>query len=394
MYVTLGKKDKKSFLYKEFIDEQINLLSDLLKESSKDCDQQYKFPEQLINEMQECGLFNILIPTEYGGKGGTITDTVYAIEKVAQYCSSTAIIMMFHYQVVKRIMEFGDEFQREKYLKKLAGSSLGASAWTEPNSGANKHGLSAVLRNNDTTGYVLEGRKSFCTGAGKAAIYTVLVKTDFENNESFRSESFGLSNQSFVIIESGDLGVEFGDKWSGMGMRGTETGELSFSNCKIPRNRLLGGIGEGVNIMRANRSSALHPGIVALGISKKALEISLNYAKERELVKFQAVRFYLAEMKIKLSAMELMVYQSAKFSDENLNDLSAYYTMQSKVLTAESAINITNSALQVLGSKGYINEFLIEKLYRDVRAISLMGPTTELCKEMVFTDLDKWGNEL
>ncbi|EJP85273.1 acyl-CoA dehydrogenase family protein [Bacillus cereus] len=393
MYITLDKKDNESFLCKEFIDEQITLLSDLLQESSRSCDQQYMFPEQLIHEMQERGLFNILIPTEYGGKGGTVTDTVYAIEKIAQYCSSTAIIMMFHYQVVKRIMEFGDKSQKRKYLEKLSGSSLGASAWTEPNSGANKHGLSAVLRNDDTTGYILEGRKSFCTGAGKADIYTVLVKTDFDDNRSVESESFGLSNQSFVIIESGDIGIEFGDKWSGMGMRGTETGELSFSNCKIPQNRLLGGIGEGVNIMRANRSSALHPGIAALGISKKALEISLNYVKERELIKFQAVRFYLAEMKTKLSAMELMIYQSAKFADEDLNDMSAYYTMQSKVITAESAISITNSALQVLGSKGYINEFLIEKLYRDARAISLMGPTTELCKEMIFTDLDKWGNK-
>lgn len=382
--ITEDKLD--NMLLKDWIDNELNLIAPDFLEYGGLIDKHCKFPKELINTLQEKGLFKIIIPHSYGGLGGNIADAIYAIESTARICASTATIMMFHYQVVKRIMDYGTENQKNKYLPQLANTKLGASAWTEPNSGANKHGLSASIKA-DGEDYILDGRKSFCTGAGKADLYTVLVKTEMEKHES--KEAFGLSNQSFIIIESDDKGLEFGESWDGMGLRGTSTGELTFNQCRLPKDRILGNLGDGTEIFRANRNSSIHPGIMGLGLSKEVFELVLEYANKRNLTQYQSVRFQLVEMKINIETMQSLIYKSGNLSDSNQADIAGYYAMQSKVVASQNSFNIINSAMQIFGGRGYLSENKVERFLRDSRALSLMGPVSELCKEIIFNDLNR-----
>jgi butyryl-CoA dehydrogenase len=367
------------------IDNELDRINPLLEESGKQADLEAAFPEKLIDSLKNVGLLSLLIPTEYEGLGGTTTDVIYLINKVSADCATTGTILMFHYQVVKRIIDYGTREQKGRYLKMLANGMLGASAWTEPNSGANKHGLSANLKRSKQ-GYMLNGQKSFCTGAGKADIYTVLVKSEGACRHD--EDTFGLGNQAFVIIELTDEGIRFGDPWNGLGMKGTSTGEIILENCHIFEERIIGKLGEGTKIMKANRNSAIHPGIIGLGISSKALQVALKYANERNLTNHQAIRFYLTDIRTNLEATRLLIYKAGEYADNGLHVEAGFYTMMAKNLAANNSIHITNTALQILGGKGYLQEFIVERLYRDARAIALMGPTSELCKEIIFKELN------
>ncbi|MGG3624413.1 acyl-CoA dehydrogenase family protein [Bacillus gobiensis] len=365
------------------IDHTLDKIIPLLEESGNQADQECIFPDKLLKVLKEIGLLSLLIPRKYGGRGGRTTDVIHLIEKVSAYCATTGTILMFHYQVVKRILQFGSVKQKEKYLPMLAKGKLGASAWTEPNSGANKHGLAANLKRSQN-GYVINGQKSFCTSAGKADIYTVLVKSEETHHEM--SDTFGLGNQSFVILELTDKGISFGETWNGMGMKGTSTSEIILENCYIPTDRIIGEHGDGTAIMKANRNSAIHPGIIGLGLSSKAFQVALTYAKKRNLTNHQVIRFYLSDMKTHLEATKLIVYKAGEYADNGTPKEAELYTMMSKVLVANNSIHITNMALQILGGKGYLQEYIVERLYRDARALALMGPTSELCKEIIFKE--------
>jgi butyryl-CoA dehydrogenase len=323
--------------------------------------------------LKDYGLFGILVPKGFGGFGGNIVDTTYIIEAISRVCPSAGAIFMFHNQVVKRILEFGSEDQKRKYLPYIAtGDIIGASSWSELNAGADKQGLkSYAVKENGF--YKLNGNKAFCTGAELADLYTILVRTGTQPGREL----------SFLIVEKAQTGLSFGDNWDGMGMCGSSTKEIKCKDCLIPSDNLIGQEGQGTALMSSNRKVALHPGIIGLGICKEAISLFKHEVNEKErLWDFQNTRMQLADIVTQVEALHELVYKAAHLADKN-EIRSEDISLKAKIMGANVSNQVTSIILQLFGANGYRIGFGIEKLLRDSHALGIMGPTTELCKEFV-----------
>ena len=351
-----------------------------LEPYSNQIDSEDVFAYACMQELARSGLLGTLVPSKYGGLGGSISDFTTVTEILAQSCASVAAVFLFHGQVIRRVEQFGSEEQKKYILPRLAsGTWIGASSWSELTAGADKKGLKTVAKLSGDS-LVLNGRKAFCTGAGEADIYTVLVRTGREAEREL----------SFIIIYKTDTGVSFGDLWGGMGMRGSSTKEIVCEQCILPTERLLGEIGDGGKIMSHNRSQAIHSGIIGLGIAKAALRVAQEYlAHKPRLWEFQNTRMVLSELLIQTHALELMIFHAANLADKG-NGNAAQASMEAKVMSANVCKTVVDSVMQLCGAQGYVRGQKIERLYRDAKAIGIMGPTTELSKEYIASDW--WAN--
>lgn len=337
------------------------------------------FPREGVKALAASGLLGLMVPRAYGGQGEGPATCARVLEELAAGCASTAAIYLFHSQVVRRLLDVATPAQQERCLPGLAAGKLGASSWTEPGSGADKHGL-ATTAVRSLGGFAVSGRKSFCTGAGEAAIYTVLVRMPGAGNRE--GEAFGRGDQAFVILHGGMPGLSFGGHWDGMGLRGTATGELICERCRVPADQLLGAEGDGPRIMALNRRSGLHPGLIGLGIARAALDAASQYVGHHGHGQHQAVRFMLAEADMRLAAARALAYEAADLAQAGAPEAGAA-SLRAKVVASEAAVAVTDLAVQLFGGRGYLREYPAERHYRDARALALMGPTSELCREML-----------
>ena len=337
-------------------------------------DQENKFPEDAVKQLGTMGLLGIPFPEEYGGAGLDQLSYAIAVEELARVDGGTGVILSAHTSLGSwPIYAYGTEAQKEKYLKPLAkGKKLGALGITEQNAGSDAGGTetTAVF---DGENYILNGGKIFITNADKADTYVVIAVT---------TPGIGTKGISAFIIEKGWPGFTFGDHYDKLGIRSSSTAEIIFNNVKVPKENLLGREGEGFRIAMATLDGG-RIGIAAqaLGIAQGAYEVALEYAREREqfgkpIAFHQVVSFKIADMATKIRAARMLVYSAAALKDAG--EPYGTESAMAKVYASETAMWVTNEALQIHGGNGYLKGMEVERMYRDAKITTIYEGTSEI----------------
>ena len=365
-------------MIREFAEKEVKPLA-------AEIDEQERFPQETVEKMAKLGIFGIPVPKQYGGAGGDNIMYSIAVEELSRCCATTGVVVSAHTSLcMSPILQFGTEEQKMKYVPKLAsGEWIGAFGLTEPNAGTDAAGqqTTAVL---DGEEWVLNGNKIFITNAGHANVYIVIAMTD---------KSLGTKGISAFIVEATTPGFSVGKKELKMGIRGSATAELIFSNCRIPKANLLGKVGEGFKIaMMTLDGGRIGIASQALGIAQGALDETVKYTKERKqfgkaIAKFQNTQFQMADLKTKVEAARLLVRSAAWKKDKGL-PYSADAAM-AKLFAAETAMEVTTKAVQFHGGYGYTREYPVERMMRDAKITEIYEGTSEVQRMVIAGHLFK-----
>lgn len=363
---------------REFAEKEIKPLASEIDETGK-------FPWETIKKMGELNLLGLPIPTKYGGAGVDTVSYAIAVEEISKKCASTGVIMSVHTSVgTYPIYFFGSEEQKQRFVVPLAkGERIGAFALTEPGAGSDASALqtSAFLEGDH---YILNGSKIFITNGSVAGSVIVMAKTD---------KKAGHRGISALIVEKGTEGFSLGSQEKTMGMIGSDTSELVFENCMVPKENLLADEGMGFRIaMKALDGGRIGIAAQALGIAEAALEESVKYAKEREqfgkpIAKFQAVQWMIANMSAEIEAARLLVYNAAFLKDKGVN--FSKEAAMAKLYASEVAMRTTIKALQIHGGYGYIKDYPIERFFRDAKVTEIYEGTSEIQRMVIASTLLK-----
>lgn len=342
-----------------------------------------KFPVELIPMLGELGLLGIVFPEEYGGIGlDKITECIF-VEEMAKVSAGMAASVNAHADLAAfPIYKFGTDQQKEKYLPpSIAGEIIGAYAITEPNTGSDAAGLATRADKTDN-GYVINGRKNFITNGTICNYCLVAAYTDRET----RGEGI-----SVFIIDRDTPGFEVTRKLEKMGHRSSDTAELAFEDCEVPEEALLGGK-EGAfgALMEALITGRVSHGVKSAAIAEAALQEALTYAQEREafgrpLSKFQAIRFKLADMATRIEAAKSLAYKAAWLYSTGQPCVKE--ASMAKYFSAEVAEYVTREAVQIHGGYGYVNEYPVERYYRDAKLASITEGTSEIQQLIIGREL-------
>ena len=358
---------------REFSEKEIGPLA-------AEIDKTGRFPKETFAKMAKVGFNGIGTPIEFGGSGGNDIDKVIVVNEIAKKCASTAAILSIHTIFAQVILKNGTKEQKEKYLPMMGdGGHLGAFALTEPNAGTDAAGAktSAIL-DEETGEYVLNGTKCFISGGGQASALIIFALTE---------PSKGLKGMSAVIVEKGTPGFTIGKIEEKMGIHGSETVELIFDNCRIPKENLVGKLGKGFNIAMACLDGArIGVAAQALGIAEGAFEESVKYSKERiqfgkSISNLQGIQWYLAEMATKIETARWMNFYAAflKSSGKPFTKEAAIAKFNASTVARE----VTNIALQVHGGYGYMKDYPLERMYRDAKITEIYEGTSEVHKVVI-----------
>ena len=352
-------------LFKEFAENEVKPLA-------QEVDETEKFPRATVDKMAKYGFLGIPVPKELGGQGCDILTYAMCVEELSKVCGTTGVIVSAHTSLcVDPILTFGTPEQKAKYVPDLAsGKKLGAFGLTEPMAGTDAQGqqTKAVL---DGDEWVLNGSKCFITNGKEADVYIVIAVTG-----KVEKRGRTMKEISAFIVEKGTPGFTFGVKEKKMGIRGSSTYELIFTDCRIPKENLLGKQGKGFNIaMHTLDGGRIGIAAQALGLAEGALETTIAYVKERKqfgrsIAQFQNTQFQLADMATKVKAAQLMVYRAALKKDEYQAGAKVSYSVEAamaKLYAAEVAMEVTTKCVQLHGGYGYIREYDVERMMRDAK---------------------------
>lgn len=364
-------------LFNDLLDE---FVANEVKPLAKEIDEEERFPVETVDKMAKLNFMGIIVPQEFGGVGGDYNMYITAVRKLSRACATTGVILSAHTSLcVAPILEFGTEEQKKKYLPKLAsGEYLGAFGLTEPNAGTDASNQTTVAVDKGDH-YLLNGNKIFITNAGYADVYIIFAMTD---------KSLGLKGISAFIVEKGFEGFTIGKKEEKMGIRGSSTCELIFKDVRIPKENLLGKVGEGFKIaMKTLDGGRIGIAAQALGIAEGALEETINYVKSRKqfgkpIAKFQNTQFNLADMKVRVEASRLLVYQAVEGKQNKVKNISELAAM-AKLYAAETASYVTNRAVQFFGGYGYTREYPVERMMRDAKITEIYEGTSEVQRMVI-----------
>jgi len=344
-----------------------------------DIDAEHRFPEETVEKMAKYGLLGVPFPTEYGGAGGDHISYAITVEELSKKCASTGVICSAHTSLCCwPIFNWGTEEQRQKYLPDLlSGKKLGAFGLTEPNAGTDASGQQT--RAEDCGDYwLLNGAKVFITNGGYADVFVVMAMTD---------KSKGNHGISSFIVEKGDEGFSIGKTEDKMGICASSTTELIFQNCKIPKDRLLGEIGDGFKVAMSTLDGG-RIGIAsqALGIAQGALDVTIEYMQARKqfgkaLSKFQALQFVVADLETQIQAARLLVYRAADMKDKHLPYGPA--AAMAKLFAAETAMHVTTKCVQLHGGYGYTKDYPVERMMRDAKITEIYEGTSEVQRMVI-----------
>jgi alkylation response protein AidB-like acyl-CoA dehydrogenase len=348
-------------------------------------DESGAFPWDVVDAFREHELFGLAIPEEWGGAGiGTLMMLV-AIEEVSKACATSGIILGVQELGSIPIRLAGNDEQKARYLPRLAsGEVLGAYGLTEPGSGSDSAAMRTVARR-DGSDYLLSGSKRFITSAGVADLYTVFAKTD---------PDAGHRGISAFLVEKELSGFEVGRIEPKMGIKGSTTGELFFTDCRVPAENLLGEEGDGFKIaMRVLDRS--RPGVAAqaLGIAQGATDYAVEYAKTRETMgkpisQHQLIAAKLADMETRTEASRLLLYKVGAMLDEGLDGPEVTKAAaQAKLFCSDTAMAVTTDAVQVLGGYGYIREYPVERMMRDAKITQIYEGTNEIQRLVIAREM-------
>ena len=368
-------------LFKEFAENEVKPLA-------QEVDETEKFPTGTVEKMAKYGFLGIPVPKELGGQGCDILTYAMCVEELSKVCGTTGVIVSAHTSLcVDPILTFGTPEQKEKYVPDLAsGKKLGAFGLTEPMAGTDAQGqqTKAVL---DGDEWVLNGSKCFITNGKEADVYIVIAVTG-----KIEKRGRTMKEISAFIVEKGTPGFTFGVKEKKMGIRGSSTYELIFTDCRIPKENLLGKQGKGFNIaMHTLDGGRIGIAAQALGLAEGALETTIAYVKERKqfgrsIAQFQNTQFQLADMATKVKAAQLMVYRAALKKDEYQAGAKVSYSVEAamaKLYAAEVAMEVTTKCVQLHGCYGYIREYDVERMMRDAKITEIYEGTSEVQRMVI-----------
>jgi butyryl-CoA dehydrogenase len=342
-------------------------------------DRDHRFPEELIPVMGKLGLMGVPFSEEFGGAGADYVSYTIVLEELARACASTSVIVSSHTSLgTWPIAEFGSPAQKEKYLHGLtSGELLGAFALTEPGAGTDAAAgqATAVL---DGDEYVLNGSKIFITNGGYADVYIVTAMTD---------PTSGTRGISAFIVEKDAPGFSVGEKEHKMGIKASSTTPIYFSNCRIPKDALLGQEGKGFKIaMQTLDGGRIGIAAQALGIAQGALDASVAYAKERvqfgkPIAALQAIQWMIADMATEIEAARLLVYRAAWNKDNGLPH--GKEAAMAKLFAAETATRVAGKAIQIHGGYGFTESYPVERAYRDAKITEIYEGTSEVQRMVI-----------
>ena len=368
-------------LFKEFAENEVKPLA-------QEVDETEKFPTGTVEKMAKYGFLGIPVPKELGGQGCDILTYAMCVEELSKVCGTTGVIVSAHTSLcVDPILTFGTPEQKEKYVPDLpSGKKLGAFGLTEPMAGTDAQGqqTKAVL---DGDEWVLNGSKCFITNGKEADVYIVIAVTG-----KVEKRGRTMKEISAFIVEKGTPGFTFGVKEKKMGIRGSSTYELIFTDCRIPKENLLGKQGKGFNIaMHTLDGGRIGIAAQALGLAEGALETTIAYVKERKqfgrsIAQFQNTQFQLADMATKVKAAQLMVYRAALKKDEYQAGAKVSYSVEAamaKLYAAEVAMEVTTKCVQLHGGYGYIREYDVERMMRDAKITEIYEGTSEVQRMVI-----------
>ena len=365
----------------EMIQEMARKFADeVVAPTVTELDRKHLFPEDQIKQLGEMGFLGAEVPEEYGGAGLGCLCHILIMEQLARHSSSLASIIDAHSGLgTQPILKAGTEEQKQKYLVPAAqGKELCAFALTDPQSGSDSGGTktTAML---DGDQWVINGTKSFITNIGYAKTFVVAAKTDLEAK--------GSRGISCFIVEEGTPGFTIGKPEEKMSNHSSYSGELSFMDCRIPKENLLGELNRGFPLfMSCVDEGRLAISAVAIGMAQGVLERATRYAKERvafghPICEYQGISFKLAEMASEIEACRMMLYHVCRMQEAGV-PFAKEATMV-KMLSSEMCVQVCDKGVQILGGYGLCEEYELERFYRDAKLLTIGEGTSEICRMVV-----------
>lgn len=360
----------------QLVDTVARFVQDRLVPIEQEVAERDEVPDAIVQQMRELGLFGMSIPEEYGGLGLTMEEEALVAFELGHTSPAFRSVVGTNNGIGSQgIIMFGTEEQKRKYLPKLAsGEMISSFALTEPEAGSDAGSVkTSAVRDGDF--YVLNGTKRFITNAKKAGLFTVFARTD--------PKILGAKGMSAFLVENGLPGIEIGPPDKKMGQQGTTTSDLMFNDCRVPASALLGNVeGQGFKAaMQVLDRGRLHISAICVGVAERLIADALKYAVERKqfgqpLAEFQLIQAMLADSQAETYAARCMVLETSRKRDRG-NDVS----MESsccKMFASEMVGRVADRAVQIHGGSGYIRDFAVERLYRDVRLFRLYEGTTQI----------------
>jgi alkylation response protein AidB-like acyl-CoA dehydrogenase len=347
-------------------------------------DTHQKFPAEQIKKMAELGFMGMMVDPKYNGGGMDSISYVLAMEEISKVDASVSVCMSVNNSLVCWGLErYGSEAQKEKYLKKLAAEGIGAFCLSEPEAGSDATSQRTIAEDKGDH-YLLNGTKNWITNGNSASVYLVIAQTDVEKRHK------GINA---LIVEKGMPGFVIGKKEDKMGIRGSDTHSLMFTDVKVPKANRIGDEGFGFNFaMNTLNGGRIGIAAQALGIAAGAYELALRYSKERKafgkpLSQHQAIQFKLADMATQIDAARLLVHQAAYLKDQKRDFVKA--AAMAKLFASQVAQDVTTEAVQIHGGYGYVKEYHVERLMRDAKITQIYEGTTEIQKMVISRELLK-----
>ena len=342
-------------------------------------DREGEYPWDMQKLLAENGLLGLAIPEEYGGSGAPLLDNCIVAEELARACATTSLIFVVQKLAAYPIVLAGSDETKQKYLPPLArGEKLASFCLTESEAGSDA-GATRTTATESPEGFVLNGEKCFITNGGLAEVYSTFAMTE---------PDLGIRGISVFVVGKGYPGFSVGKIEDKMGLRGAQVSEIIFTDCLVPRENLMGERGSGfITAMKTLDNSRPLVGSQALGIAQGALDVAVDWARERKqfgnpIGKLQGIQFMLADMKTKVEAARQLIYRAATLCDIEHPDVSIYSAM-SKMFASDVAMSVTTDALQVLGGYGYMRDQPLERMMRDAKVTQIYEGTNQVQRVVI-----------
>lgn len=376
-----------------FLSEQQKTLKSLARRIAEErilpvraeLDEREEFPWDIVKDLANIDMFRIFIPEKYEGLGGGCLELCLVVEELSRICSGIAVTYAASALGSFPLLEYGNEEQKQKYLPDIAsGKRLAAFALTEPTAGSDASAIKTTAER-VKGGYVINGTKQFITNGGEAELYTVIALT---------AKARGARGASAFLVEKDTPGFSFGKKEKKMGIRASSTRELTFRNCLVPEENMIGKEGMGF-IMTLRLLDRSRPGIgaQAVGLAQGALEAAVDYARKRiqfghPIISLPVVQNMLADMATNVEAARALTYAVARTIDSGAKNFTEEAAM-AKVFASDIAMKVTTDAVQIFGGAGYMRDYPIEKMMRDAKITQIYEGSNQVLRSTIAFELRK-----
>jgi alkylation response protein AidB-like acyl-CoA dehydrogenase len=392
MAVATAQYEEKTDIQKEITEMVRSFVDNEIIPHAEEYDAEDKFPEPIVEQMKELGLFGVTIPEEYGGMGLDLTTYAMIVEELSRGWISISGVVNTHFIGSYLLMKFGTDEQKEYFLPKMAtGEIRAAFSLSEPEVGSDVQGIKSTAKQNEGGDWVLDGQKMWVTNGLGSGVVFVLMKTDPKADPPYKGMTcFITEKEPWAEVNEGDFkGLSIPPKIKKMGYKGVESTELVYDGYVCSEDRVLGrsdGVGKGFGqMMDALEVGRVNVAARGVGIAQRALELALRYSQERKtfgkpIAQHQAIQFKLADMATKLEAARLVTLKAARMKDAGIrSDLEAG---MAKLLASETGKECVEEAFRIHGGYGYSKEYEVERLYRDAPLL-LIGEGTSEIQRMV-----------